>query len=455
MSDYLAIPQKQIDVVYPGITQDHLQAPNAHGAQRNSRPPTIGYFARICPEKGLDRLIDALTILRRLPNMTNARVHAAGYLGAAHRQWFADLQNRIHRDGLTEAFTYVGEVDLAGKLAFLDSVDVLSVPTAYAEPKGIYILEALARHVPVVQPAHGAFPELISLTAAGLLAPPGDAQALAQQLAKLLNDPPLRQQLGSAGRRAVETSFTDDHMAAKMLTIYQDARMNDSANGASLQVRNLHKQYPTPADPLVVLTGVSLTLSAGQTMAVVGPSGSGKSTLLNILGTLDQPTTGKVRLAGVDPFLLSANDLARFRSEKIGFIFQDHHLLPQCTAIENVLIARLAIGRTRPEDILRAKELLNRVGLADRQTHLPSELSGGERQRVAIARALMNRPALLLCDEPTGNLDPKISRSIGDLLKQVAAEEKTMLVVVTHSTMLAEMFDRKMRMEDGRLVDGP
>jgi lipoprotein-releasing system ATP-binding protein len=221
---------------------------------------------------------------------------------------------------------------------------------------------------------------------------------------------------------------------------------------ADLTVSNLHKQYPTPNDPLVVLRGVNLNLSPGQRLAIVGPSGSGKSTLLNIVGTLDTPTSGSVQLAGVDPFSLNAKDLARFRSQSIGFIFQDHHLLPQCTALENVLLPRLALGKTTEEDRRRAVELLGQVGLAQRVTHLPAELSGGERQRVAIARALINRPALLLCDEPTGNLDAKTADTIADLLLSLSRD--TILIGVTHSPHLAERFGRSMRMTDGELLEG-
>jgi lipoprotein-releasing system ATP-binding protein len=221
---------------------------------------------------------------------------------------------------------------------------------------------------------------------------------------------------------------------------------------SSLTVADVHKSYPTPAEPLVVLKGISLELSPGDSLAIVGPSGSGKSTLLNILGTLDRPTSGSVKLGETDPFSLAPGDLARFRSERIGFIFQDHHLLPQCTALENVLIARLAAGKVRPEDTQRGRDLLGRVGLADRTTHLPSELSGGERQRVAIARALMNRPPLLLCDEPTGNLDTRNSAAIGELLHAVAAENQSMLIVVTHSPALAETFGRQVQMRDGMLA---
>ncbi len=220
----------------------------------------------------------------------------------------------------------------------------------------------------------------------------------------------------------------------------------------SLRVTDLWKEYPTPAEPLVVLKGVSLELRPGESLAVVGPSGSGKSTLLNILGTLDRPTRGSVTLGGQDPFSLNVNDLAHFRSGRVGFIFQDHHLLPQCTAIENVLVARLAAGKVTKEDSARAAELLHQVGLSGRATHLPAELSGGERQRVAIARALMNRPTLLLCDEPTGNLDTKTSRTIGELLHGLTADGRAMLVVVTHSPALAESFSRHARMTDGVLV---
>jgi lipoprotein-releasing system ATP-binding protein len=218
-----------------------------------------------------------------------------------------------------------------------------------------------------------------------------------------------------------------------------------------LVVTGLRKEYPTPGAPLVVLKGVNLKLSPGDRLAVVGPSGSGKSTLLNILGTLDTPSGGSVRLADRDPFTLPAVELARFRSRTIGFVFQDHHLLPQCTALENVLLPRLALGKTTDDDARRATELLGAVGLGDRTTHLPAELSGGERQRVAIARAMMNRPTLLLCDEPTGNLDSKTSGVVADLLLSLSRE--AILVAVTHSEALAERIGRRVRMADGELVE--
>jgi lipoprotein-releasing system ATP-binding protein len=190
-------------------------------------------------------------------------------------------------------------------------------------------------------------------------------------------------------------------------TISQRAVQGDSAAAESdgLRAVDVHKSYPTPGEPLVVLRGVSLSLAPRESLAIVGPSGSGKSTLLNVLGTLDRPTSGSVTLGGIDPFALNATQLAEFRSTRVGFIVQDHHLLPQCTAVENVLLPKLAAGKVTNDDTARAKDLLENVGLSGRASHLPSELSGGERQRVAVARALMNRPARLFCDDPTGKHD--------------------------------------------------
>lgn len=220
---------------------------------------------------------------------------------------------------------------------------------------------------------------------------------------------------------------------------------------ADLIVDKVSKEFPTPGEPLVVLQDASLTLSAGQTAAILGPSGSGKSTLLYILGTLDQPTTGSVQMVGQDPFALEQVALSRFRNENIGFIFQDHHLLPQLDVLENTLIPALANGTPDEEAVDRARDLLERVGLADRLEHRPAELSGGERQRVGVARALLNKPSLLLADEPTGNLDRTTARKIAELLLKLQQEENTMLVVVTHSRELAELFPDRFYIDEGRL----
>jgi len=219
-----------------------------------------------------------------------------------------------------------------------------------------------------------------------------------------------------------------------------------------LQVTDLHKEYPTPAEPLVVLRGINLALNPGQSLAILGPSGSGKSTLLNILGTLDTPTSGKISFDGTDPFSLKPAGLAHFRARNIGFVFQDHHLLPQCTALENILITKLASGKVTSDDEEGAKELLAKVNLTDRAAHLPSELSGGERQRIAIARALMNKPTLLLCDEPTGNLDSKTSATIGQLILDLATANNAMIITVTHSSTLASLFATQLHMVDGQLI---
>ena len=220
----------------------------------------------------------------------------------------------------------------------------------------------------------------------------------------------------------------------------------------ALAVSDLHKDYPTPLGPLAILHGISLTVEPGQSLAIVGASGSGKSTFLQIVGTLDTPTKGKVALDGVDPFALKERELARFRAEKVGFIFQDHHLLPQCTALENVLIPTLADSSLDGKAFeAEARRLLDIVGLSSRADHRPAELSGGERQRVAIARSLIRSPKLLLADEPTGNLDRTNSGIIGELLLKLVREQKLILLVVTHSGELARTFSRQMEMTDGRL----
>ncbi|MEI6033151.1 MAG: ABC transporter ATP-binding protein [Verrucomicrobiae bacterium] len=200
-----------------------------------------------------------------------------------------------------------------------------------------------------------------------------------------------------------------------------------------------------------VLRDVSLQLAAGEPAAVIGPSGSGKSTLLNLMGALDRPTSGTVSLDGRLLGGLADKDLARIRNRQIGFIFQLHHLLPQCTALENVLIPTLAT-RATGEDCLRARRLLERVGLARRLSHRPGQLSGGECQRVAVVRALINRPKLLLADEPTGSLDHAAAAALGELLLELNREEGFAMVLVTHSLELAARLPRAMELRDGVLA---
>jgi lipoprotein-releasing system ATP-binding protein len=216
-----------------------------------------------------------------------------------------------------------------------------------------------------------------------------------------------------------------------------------------LSVENVTKEYPTPRGSLAVLAGVSFSLAPGEALAIMGPSGSGKSTLLYILGTLEPPSAGRVTLGGTDPVRLDEAGLAAFRNRRVGFVFQDHCLLPQCTLLENVLTPTL-VAAGGDEHEARARELLEAVGLADRLDHLPAELSGGEKQRAALARALVMQPDLLLCDEPTGNLDRRAAETVAGLLVELHERRRTVLVVVTHSPELAARFPTR-RLADGRL----
>lgn len=213
-----------------------------------------------------------------------------------------------------------------------------------------------------------------------------------------------------------------------------------------LMVNGLCKEFQTSAETLRVLNGFNLQMERGENLAIIGPSGCGKSTLLYILGTLDTPTAGEVKLDGVDPFKLAPNELAKFRNRSIGFVFQDHHLLPQLSVLENVLIPAMATGTPNAEAVARAKQLIDDVGLSGRIEHLPGALSGGERQRVAVARALLNRPTLLLADEPTGNLDAANTEKIAKLLFELPKREGAMLIVVTHSEWLASQAQRCLKL---------
>jgi lipoprotein-releasing system ATP-binding protein len=223
-----------------------------------------------------------------------------------------------------------------------------------------------------------------------------------------------------------------------------------------LQLSGVSKEF-TPAAgaaPLKILSGVNFEVRPGESIAIVGPSGSGKSTLLNLIGSLDRPTAGKVLLDGQDLTALDDRELARVRNQRIGFIFQGHHLLPQCSVLENVLVPTLADGNARNNDARgRAEALLKRVGLADRMDHRPAQLSGGERQRTAVVRALINQPKLLLADEPTGALDQASAGNLADLLVKLNREEKVALITVTHSPGLAGRMGRALEIRGGQLVE--
>jgi len=219
-----------------------------------------------------------------------------------------------------------------------------------------------------------------------------------------------------------------------------------------LTLSSITKDYPTAAGPLRVLDGVSLALATGEAAVITGPSGSGKSTLLYIAGGLERPTSGTVELDGTNPYALQADALARFRNREVGFVFQDHCLLPQLTVLENTLVPTL-VGDPDPEARDRARVLLTAVGLEPRAHHRPAELSGGEKQRAAIARALIRSPRLLVCDEPTGNLDSQTAETVADVLLRLQARQHTTLLVVTHSAALAGRFERRLAMAGGRLEE--
>lgn len=220
-----------------------------------------------------------------------------------------------------------------------------------------------------------------------------------------------------------------------------------------LELDNVTKQYDTLPEPTVVLKGVDLRVCAGETIAVAGPSGCGKSTLLNLIGALDRPTSGRVTFKDLNVPELREADAARFRNREIGFVFQRHHLLPQCSVLENVLVPTLlSPATTGIRD--RALELLERVGLSNRVDRRPAQLSGGERQRVAVVRALINAPSLLLADEPTGSLNEEGAKTLADLLLELNREQGMALIVVTHSLDVARRLGRVLELRDGALVPG-
>jgi lipoprotein-releasing system ATP-binding protein len=221
-----------------------------------------------------------------------------------------------------------------------------------------------------------------------------------------------------------------------------------------LEVRDVKKSFPAAdgGSAYSILAGITLNVAQGESLAILGPSGSGKSTLLNIIGTLETPTSGKVFLGGQDLAGLKPNALAQLRNRKLGFVFQAHHLLPQCSVYENVLVPTLATphadNKTAEE---RAKQLLDRVGLSHRLLHFPSQLSGGEKQRVAVVRALINKPQLLLADEPTGALDRASSEQLGDLLAEINRQDGVTVITVTHSQDLARKMSKQLYLRDGLL----
>ncbi len=220
---------------------------------------------------------------------------------------------------------------------------------------------------------------------------------------------------------------------------------------ALLEAAGLCKSFDAPAGKLQVLRDVAFEIRSGEFLSMVGESGSGKSTLLQILGTLDRPDAGDIRLDGESLTGIDERRRAALRNEKVGFVYQAHHLIPELTALENVMLPQLVQGKSAAEAARRAADLLSRLHLGERQAHTPARLSGGEAQRVAVARALANRPCLLLADEPTGNLDEKTAREVFAMLRQLCREEHAAVLMVTHSAALAEACDRRLTLREGRI----
>ncbi|MCH8287516.1 MAG: ABC transporter ATP-binding protein [Candidatus Marinimicrobia bacterium] len=229
--------------------------------------------------------------------------------------------------------------------------------------------------------------------------------------------------------------------------------MSDSANNVILLTRDLRKTYFSSGGEVEVLRGVSIGVSRGEIVAIVGPSGVGKSTLLNLIGALDRPSSGEVLINGEDLFSKNDDELAEFRNSTIGFIFQFHHLLPELSAFENVMLPALLAGKPKEMIHERTTSLLNDVGLSKRGSHKPSELSGGERQRVAIARAIVNDPKLILADEPTGNLDRENAEEMYELIWKLREENQQTFLIVTHNEELANKTDRIIRLVDGYIKE--
>jgi len=220
-----------------------------------------------------------------------------------------------------------------------------------------------------------------------------------------------------------------------------------------LEVRDLHKGYDSGDQRLAILIGLSLIIEKGEMVGITGVSGSGKSTLLHLVGGMDRPDRGSVKILDREITALNPSELSGFLNEIIGFVFQFHHLLPEFTAIENVMMPLLIRGAAQPEAAESAQALLHDVGLANRSHHRPGEMSGGEQQRVALARALIGKPRLLLADEPTGNVDPQTGQAIGSLFRSLHDKHGLTSVIVTHNERLARICSRTFRLEDGKLID--
>ncbi len=455
----LAVSDERIHRVYPGLDLSGFDP-----AVTGPAVPTIGFLAHLNPIKGLHTLVEAFCLLKRRPGRASLRLRVAGTCNWADRGYLARQRRRLEGAGLGDDVEILPNPDRAAKIGFLRGCSLLCVAPNYAEAFGLYLIEALASGLPVVVPDRGAIPEVLAALGGhghlyavddgGGRPDPAEAEKLAEALAAALDERSAVRHTGPAERERPLATFTVEaftERAERALTAICDRYEEETMEQALISMRGVSKRFGGSEDVpgQTVLDGVDLEVQKGESLAIVGPSGAGKSTALNLLGALDQPTAGSVILDGQDLSTLGEEELAAVRSRKLGFIFQDHHLLPQCTVRENVLLPTLAFGGAGAEHYQRADGLLERVGLDQRGDDWPRYLSGGERQRVAVIRALINQPVLILADEPTGALDRSNSDALTELLLELQRESGTTLVVVTHQLEQARRLDRVLELRDG------
>lgn len=450
MRPRLCLPPQRLHVIPPGLALKGYEP-----AALPLAGPVLGFLSRLSRPLGLETLVEAFCLLRRDARFSDLRLHLAGGMTGDDGAFVDELLKRLADAGCAEAVRIFPSETLQQRQEFLRTLTVLSVPVPAGEAFGMFIIEANACGVPVVQPDAGAFAEIVGQTGGGRIYSPNTPEALAEELRALLLSPERLHALGAAGREAVRGRFSLESVVARTEDIYRglcEKKMDGEKNAPLLELAGINKAYADAGDQPPVLRGLSLSVEAGQTVAICGPSGSGKSTLLNLIGALDQPDDGMVRLGGQPLTELAEDELAALRGREIGFVFQLHHLLPQLTVLENVLLPTLALGgRADAAACERAHALLARVGLAQRAGYLPGQLSGGERQRAAVVRALINRPRLLLADEPTGSLDHSNARELVDMLCMLNAGEGVSVIMVTHDEELAGRMQVRYRLREGAL----
>ena len=440
MCRYLGIPERKMHVVPLGVNLKGYDAT----LRLHSNCFTVGYFARVAPEKGLHVLADAYVQLRRETDFGGSTLEVAGYLAPEHREYLHGIERRMKDAGLDHEFRYRGVLDRPHKIDFLRNLDVLCVPATYDEPKGMFLLEAMANGVPVVQPRRGGLSRDLGRPAAEFWWNRTTRPAWRRASIRCGRIRRCWSSSASAGARGVREHYSAARMAARALEVYGYGPRLAAAR-ACLKSRNSPRNTRPPRAADHSLRRFVSAYERGDAAAIMGPSGAGKSTLLYILGGLEQPTSGTRDARWTQSF--------HAVREGAGGVPQpvDRLHLPgslpaaamfgagKCAGADAGFQRWCGLCRTR------ARDLLEQVGLSDRLDHRPAELSGGEKQRVALARALIRKPLLLLCDEPTGNLDQASADVVASLLLELHQRQETILIVVTHSAELAARFPLAVR----------